>query len=94
MPGELESAANDFVAAIDSLDLERIMQAVAQDVQSVDEVSRRWLRGNDEVRGYLALWLGCGCERRPHGASRGAGARLGRHGPSDMLDRAELHDGR
>lgn len=58
MPGELESAANDFVAAIDSLDLERIMQAVAQDVQSVDEVSRRWLRGNDEVRGYLALWLG------------------------------------
>jgi hypothetical protein len=33
VPGELENAANDFVAAIDSLDLERIMQAIAQDVQ-------------------------------------------------------------
>jgi ketosteroid isomerase-like protein len=54
VPGELESAANDFVAAIDSLNLERIMQLIAQDVQSVDEVSRRWLRGNDDVRGYLA----------------------------------------
>ena len=30
------------------------MQLIVQDVQSVDEVSRRWLRGNDEVRGYLA----------------------------------------
>ena len=54
MSGELESAANDFVAAIDSLDLAGIMQLIAQDVQNVDEVSRRWLRGNDEVRGYLA----------------------------------------
>ena len=53
MAGELESAANAFVAAIDSLDLERIMPTLAQDVQSVDEVSRQWLRGNDELRSYL-----------------------------------------
>jgi ketosteroid isomerase-like protein len=54
MSGELESAANAFIAAIDSLDLERIMRSLGQDVQSVDEVSRQWLRGNDELRSYLA----------------------------------------
>ena len=54
MSGELESAANAFIAAIDSLDLERIMRSLGKDVQSVDEVSRQWLRGNDELRSYLA----------------------------------------
>jgi ketosteroid isomerase-like protein len=54
MSGELETAAKTFIAAIDSLDLERILRSLGQDVQSVDEVSRQWLRGNDEVRSYLA----------------------------------------
>ena len=54
MSGDLERAANAAIDALDSLDLERMMRSVAQDVQSIDEVSRRWLRGNDELRGYLA----------------------------------------
>ena len=54
MSGELERVANAFIEDLDSLDLERMMRSVAQDVQSVDEVSRQWLRGNDEIRGYLA----------------------------------------
>ena len=54
MAGELESAANAFVAAIDSLDEKRIMEFVAQDVQSVDEVSRQWLRGHEAVQRYIA----------------------------------------
>ncbi len=54
MTGELEHAANALIEALDSLDLERMVQTVSQDVQSVDEVSRQWLRGDDEVRGYLA----------------------------------------
>jgi ketosteroid isomerase-like protein len=54
MSGELKRVANAFIEDLDSLDLERMMRSVAQDPQSVDEVSRQWLRGNDEIRGYLA----------------------------------------
>ena len=54
MSGELERVANAFIEDLDSLDLEHMMRWVAQDAQSVDEVSRQWLRGNDEIRGYLA----------------------------------------
>ena len=54
MSGELERAANAFIQDLDSLDLEHMMRWVAQDAQSVDEVSGQWLRGNDEIRGYLA----------------------------------------
>lgn len=53
MAGEPEHAANAFVAAIDSLDLERIVSSLAEDVQGVDEVSRQWPRGNDQLRSYL-----------------------------------------
>ena len=30
------------------------MQSLDSDIQSVDEVSRQWLRGNDELRSYIA----------------------------------------
>jgi ketosteroid isomerase-like protein len=53
MPGELKNAANDFMAALDAMDLDRMMQAVTEDAQSVDEISRRWLRGRGEVNNYL-----------------------------------------
>jgi uncharacterized protein (TIGR02246 family) len=53
MSGELESVAHDFIAALDSLNLDRMLAAVADDAQAVDEVSRRWLRGRAELESYL-----------------------------------------
>ena len=52
MSGELENVVRGFFAAVDALDVDRILNAMAADPQSVDEISRRWLRGN-EVNDYL-----------------------------------------
>jgi len=53
MPGELKKAADGFVAALDAMDVDRMMQAVTEDAQGVDEISRRWLRGRAEFGSYL-----------------------------------------
>jgi len=53
MPGELNSVATDFFAALDALDADRMKQMLTEDVQSVDEISRRWLRGRGDVDNYL-----------------------------------------
>ena len=50
MSGELERAADRFVADLDALDRERILAWLGEDVQAVDEVSRTWLRGTDALR--------------------------------------------
>jgi len=53
MPGELKKAADGFVAALDAMDVDRMMQAVTEDAQGVDEISRRWVRGRPEFDSYL-----------------------------------------
>jgi len=53
MPGELSNVATDFFAALDALDADRMSQMLTEDIQSVDEGSRRWLRGGGEVDDYL-----------------------------------------
>ena len=53
MSGELASAAMDFVAALDSMDVDRLLGGVTEDAQGVDEISRRWLRGRDQLEGYF-----------------------------------------
>ena len=58
MSGELERAAGSFVADLDSLDRERILAWLGEDAQSVDEVSRQWLRGTDAVRDYIGGLVG------------------------------------
>jgi ketosteroid isomerase-like protein len=58
MAGELESAANDFVAALDAKDVDRIVASTTEDAQGVDEISRRWLRGRSELDGYLRQLMG------------------------------------
>jgi len=58
MPGELENVANDFVGALDSMDVDRMMATATDDAQGVDEISRRWLRGRGEVDGYLRQLMG------------------------------------
>jgi ketosteroid isomerase-like protein len=58
MPGELESVANEFVSALDSMDVDRMMRNSAEDAQGVDEISRQWLRGRDSLDGYLRQLIG------------------------------------
>jgi ketosteroid isomerase-like protein len=58
MSGELETVASEFVSALDSMDVDRMMEATAEDAQGVDEISRRWLRGRDEVDAYLRQLMG------------------------------------
>ncbi len=58
MPGELKSVANDFVAALDSMDVDRMMETATEDAQGVDEISRHWLRGRGEVDSYLRELMG------------------------------------
>ena len=53
MPDELRNVATDFFAALDALDADRMKEMLSGDVQSVDEVSRRWLRGRGDVDNYL-----------------------------------------
>ena len=58
MPGELKSVANDFVAALDSKDVDRLVEDATDDAQGVDEISRRWLRGRSELDSYLRQLMG------------------------------------
>jgi ketosteroid isomerase-like protein len=58
MAGELEKIANDLMAALDSKDVDRIVGSIGQDAQGVDEISRRWLRGEGELDSYLRQMLG------------------------------------
>jgi uncharacterized protein (TIGR02246 family) len=53
MAGELESVANELFRALDARDAERLISRTDTDAQSVDENSRRWLRGRDELESYL-----------------------------------------
>jgi ketosteroid isomerase-like protein len=53
MAGELEEAASALIAALDDRDVDRMLTAAADGAQGVDELSRRWLRGRDELDAYL-----------------------------------------
>ena len=50
---ELTKIATDFFAALDALDAGRMKELLGADVQTVDEISRRWLRGRGAVDDYL-----------------------------------------
>jgi ketosteroid isomerase-like protein len=58
MPGELEQATNELMAALDAKDVDRLMRGAADDAQGVDELSRRWLRGRNELDAYLRQLMG------------------------------------
>ncbi|TMF31573.1 MAG: hypothetical protein E6I25_00735 [Chloroflexi bacterium] len=53
MPGELETLTRKMFGALDRNDAEAFIQNSADDVQAVDEISRRWLRGVREAGDYL-----------------------------------------
>jgi ketosteroid isomerase-like protein len=58
MPGELEGVANEFMQALDARDPNRLVGSMDANAQSVDENSRRWLRGRDELEGYIRQMIG------------------------------------
>jgi len=49
----LEPVVRRTFAAFDALDIEAAERLMATDAQGVDEISRRWLRGHDEIAGYF-----------------------------------------
>ena len=53
MPGELERAASDLMSALDSKDVDRIVESITDDAEGIDEISRRWRRGKDDTNAYL-----------------------------------------
>jgi uncharacterized protein (TIGR02246 family) len=53
MAGELERPVRDLFEALDRMDVERMEKTIADDAQSVDEISRRWLRSKDEIAAYV-----------------------------------------
>ncbi len=53
MGGALEGATRQLFEALDRTDAEAIIRSAAKDVQGVDEISRRWMRGLDAVGAYF-----------------------------------------
>ena len=53
MGGSLEAAARQYFDFVDRKDAEAIMQAGTEDIQAIDEISRRWMRGSDELGAYI-----------------------------------------
>jgi uncharacterized protein (TIGR02246 family) len=53
MAGQLEQAANELFSAFEAKDSARLTDLFSEDAQGVDEISRRWIRGRDELEAYL-----------------------------------------
>jgi ketosteroid isomerase-like protein len=53
MGGALESATRQLFDELDRKDSEALLRSSAQDVQAVDEISRRWTRGADALGAYF-----------------------------------------
>jgi ketosteroid isomerase-like protein len=53
MAGELEQELRDFFGALDRMEVEPLIDRMTDDVQSVDEISRRWTRGKRDMGAYV-----------------------------------------
>src|SRR5437773_10597878 len=53
MGGQLEDVTRELLSALDALDVDRMVQIATDDAQGVDEISRRWMRGRNDLEGYL-----------------------------------------
>ena len=52
MAGELEAMVWEMFEGVDRKDFDAVFRVIDDDVQGVDEISRRWLRGRDEVAAH------------------------------------------
>jgi len=51
--GELQTALEEMFEGFGRGDVDAVLASVASEAQGVDEISRKWMRGGDEVRNYL-----------------------------------------
>jgi len=58
MAGALVKEIKQLFDALDRQDHEAIIRSAARDIQIVDEVARRWLRGIDVIDSYLQQMVG------------------------------------
>jgi ketosteroid isomerase-like protein len=58
MANELEGVTREMFGALDRKDPEAVIRLGAAEMQGVDEISRKWLRGIDEVGGYIRQLMG------------------------------------
>jgi ketosteroid isomerase-like protein len=58
MAGELEALTRELFEALDRKDAEAVIRAAAKDVQGVDEISRKWMRGRDAIGTYFRETIG------------------------------------
>ena len=58
MAGELEALTRELFGALDRKDAEAVIRAAAKDVQGVDEISRKWMRGRDAIGTYFRETIG------------------------------------
>jgi ketosteroid isomerase-like protein len=58
MGGALERATRQFFGALDRKDAEAIIRSSAKDVQTVDELTRKWQRGIDVMSSYFREAMG------------------------------------
>jgi ketosteroid isomerase-like protein len=57
MAGELETVVREMFAALDRGDADGVIHMGATDMQGIDEISRRWMRGLDEVGDFIRQLL-------------------------------------
>jgi ketosteroid isomerase-like protein len=58
MSGALETATRQLFEAFDRKDAEAAIRSAAKDVQTVDELSRKWQRGIDALEAYFRQAMG------------------------------------
>jgi ketosteroid isomerase-like protein len=57
MPGQLQTVVEEFFAALDELDVDRLIPMFAEGVEEIDEVSRQWLRSKSEVMPHFTEFV-------------------------------------
>jgi|SRR5712691_6645462 len=53
MAGDLEKNVRDFLRLLDAKDFDAMTRMASDDVQGVDELSRRWMRGRRALQDYF-----------------------------------------
>jgi ketosteroid isomerase-like protein len=53
MAGDLETKVREFLRLLDAKDFDAMSRTTTEDVQGVDELSRRWMRGGGALRDYF-----------------------------------------
>ena len=53
MASDLSAVVQRIFVALDETDVDTALTLIASDAQGIDEISRKWLRGEEAVTGYV-----------------------------------------